>query len=86
LAALWASGGLSRVDEQPITIDLPFSSFEDYWEPFLGGQGPAGSYVVSLQGARRDALEARLRTRLLGEQTDGPFTLRARAWAVKGIR
>jgi SAM-dependent methyltransferase len=85
LAALWDHGGLSHVDEQPITIDLPFSSFEDYWDPFLGGQGPAGGYLVSLPGAKRDALEARLRTRLLGAQTDGPFTLRARAWAVRGI-
>jgi SAM-dependent methyltransferase len=85
LSALWRDGGLTQVDEQPITIELPFSSFDDYWRPFLGGQGPAGSYAVSLSGARRDALETRLRTRLLGQRTDGPFTLHARAWAVKGI-
>ena len=41
LAALWREHGLAQVEE-PLTIRMSFSSFEDYWEPFLGGQGPAG--------------------------------------------
>ena len=85
LAALWRSHGLERVEEQPITIDLPFASFDDYWRPFLGGQGPAGAYVVSLLEPRRAALEARLRARLFGQRPDGPFSLEGRAWAVKGV-
>jgi SAM-dependent methyltransferase len=84
LAALWRSTGLERVEDQPITIELAFASFNDYWRPFLGGQGPAGAYVVSLPEARRAALEARLRSRLFGQRQDGPFVLQARAWAVKG--
>jgi hypothetical protein len=64
---------------------LDFSSFEDYWTPFLGGQRPAASYLVSLPEPRRSALEARLRDRLLSSRTDGPFVLQARAWAVKGV-
>jgi SAM-dependent methyltransferase len=86
LGALWSAGGLENVEEQPIEIDLVFTAFDDYWLPFLGGQGPAGAYAVSLPGASRAALEARLRTRLLGDRADGPFTLRARAWSVKGVR
>jgi SAM-dependent methyltransferase len=85
LAALWRAIGLERVEDQPIVIDLDFSSFEDYWTPFLGGQGPAASYLVSLPEPRRSALEARLRDRLLSSRTDGPFVLQARAWAVKGV-
>ncbi len=85
LADLWRANGLEHVDEQPIAIDLAFSSFDDYWRPFLGGQGPAGVYAVSLSEPRRTALEARLRTRLLGSRPDAPFTLPARAWAVKGV-
>jgi SAM-dependent methyltransferase len=86
LSALWRAGGLENVEERPITIDLAFTDFDDYWLPFLGGQGPAGAYAVSLAGAPRASLEARLRGRLLGSRNDGPFTLRARAWAVKGKR
>ena len=85
LAALWRANGLQQVEEQPLVISLAFASFDDFWQPFLGGQGPAGAYTASLSGADRAALEARLRTRLLGARQDGPFTLQARAWAVKGV-
>jgi SAM-dependent methyltransferase len=85
LAALWRANGLQRVEELPLTIELSFASFDDYWRPFLGGQGPAGAYAASLSEPRRAALEARLRSRLLATRQDGPFTLRGRAWAVKGV-
>lgn len=85
LADLWRANGLQQVQEQPITIDLVFASFDDYWSPFLGGQGPAGAYAASLSDAARGELESKLRTRLLGGRQDGAFTLRARAWAGKGV-
>jgi SAM-dependent methyltransferase len=85
LAALWRANGLQRVEEEPIAIELAFASFDDYWSPFLGGQGPAGGYVVSMSETARAALESRLRTRLLGDRGDAPFSLRARAWAVKAV-
>jgi SAM-dependent methyltransferase len=84
LAALWRVHGLQHVEESPIAIELAFASFGDYWIPFLGGQGPAGSYAASLPAAARTALESRLRKRLLGGRSEGGLTLRARAWAVKG--
>jgi SAM-dependent methyltransferase len=85
LAALWRANGVERVEEQPLVVELSFDSFDDYWRPFLGGQGPAGAYAAALPEARRIALETRLRERLLGTRRDGPFTLPARAWAVKGV-
>ena len=85
LGALWRAAGLLHVEEQPLTIDLSFSSFDDYWQPFLGGQGPAGGYVASLSPGARTALEGRVRHRLLRDSRNGAFTLRARAWAVKGV-
>jgi len=86
LAALWQGQELVRVEEQPIAIEMEFDSFDDYWRPFLGGQGPAGAYVAALDEPRRAALEARLRSRVLGGgRSDGPFKLQARAWAVKGV-
>jgi SAM-dependent methyltransferase len=84
LAALWRDHGLADVVEEPIVVRLAFSSFDDYWEPFLAKQGPAGVYVASLAGARKGQLRERLRRRLVGAGADGGFTLGARAWAVRG--
>lgn len=84
LSALWRAEGLLQVEEQPLTIEMRFASFDEYWTPFLGGQGPAGAYVAKLSAPDRDALRIRLRKRLLVDGADRPITLRARAWAVKG--
>jgi SAM-dependent methyltransferase len=84
LAALWREHGLSEVEEQPLTVPLTFTSFGDYWLPFLAGQGPAGLYASSLPRARADLLRDRLRRRLLGDGPDRAFTLHARVWAVRG--
>jgi SAM-dependent methyltransferase len=78
LAELWRTQGLRDVDEQPLTIDMAFASFDDYWQPFLCGQGPAGSYVSSLSDSARHTLESKLRA-------DVELTMRARAWAVRGV-
>jgi SAM-dependent methyltransferase len=83
LAELCRANGLQHVLEEPMTIDLPFTSFADFWTPFLGGQGPAGAYAASLPEAARAALESRVRARL--QTPRGAFTLRARAWAAKGV-
>jgi SAM-dependent methyltransferase len=84
LADLWRSAGLVRVEEAPLEIELPFTSFDDYWRPFLAGVGPAGAYVASLSEAERQKVAARLRSRLLGDRPDGPITLKARAWCARG--
>jgi SAM-dependent methyltransferase len=84
LGRLWRQAGLINVQEAPLVIDQEFTSFNDYWEPFTKGAGPAGAYVVSLPQDRRLELEARIRKRLLGDAQDGPFTLAARAWCVRG--
>jgi SAM-dependent methyltransferase len=78
LSRLWRTHGLAHVDEQPLTIEIGFASFDDYWQPFLCGQGPAGGYVSSLPESARHALESRLRSSVNLSQ-------RARAWAVRGV-
>ena len=85
LAELWLAHGLRDVDEQPLTIEMAFSSFDDYWQPFCRGQGPAGVYVASLAESYRQALQNRLRDRLMNNAPDAGFTLRGRAWAVRGV-
>jgi SAM-dependent methyltransferase len=84
LAELWKQVGLTDVREELITTTLHFASFDDYWSPFLLGQGPGGAYVVSLSRDRQQALKQRLKQRLLGDGPDHPIDMEARAWAVKG--
>ncbi len=84
LGDLWRRAGLANVEEAALAIEQPYVSFDDYWEPFTQGAGPGGAYVVSLPQDRRLQLEGRLRKRLLGDREDGPFTLTARAWCVRG--
>lgn len=84
LAELWKKAGLVNVHEKPLVIEQAYTSFNDYWEPFLKGAGPGGAYVVSLSDERRQQLEARIRKRLLGDRRDGPFVLKAQAWCVRG--
>lgn len=83
LAALWRDVGLRDVEEAPLTIDMAFASFDDFWQPFLCGQGPAGVYVSTLPASGRDQLRARLRNRLGGAESG--LTMMARAWAVRGV-
>jgi SAM-dependent methyltransferase len=84
LAALWRAQGLQNVVEEALTVETRFTSFDDYWTPFLGGQGPAGAYVASLSANDRESLRLRVRRRLLGSGADKAIVLHARAWGVRG--
>jgi SAM-dependent methyltransferase len=77
--------GLRDVVVQAIEITTRFASFDDYWTPFLGAQGPAPGYVASLDNPRREALRDRLRERLPTAR-DGSISLSTRAFAVRGTR
>lgn len=84
LARLWRDQGLRDVVEEALTIETRFASFDDFWQPFLEKQGPAGAFAASLAPADQDALRQRLRRRLLGDGPDRMIRLHARAWAVRG--
>jgi SAM-dependent methyltransferase len=83
LRELFSRAGLAGVSTRGIDVPTKFESFDDFWLPFLGGQGPAPAYAASLAPARRDALRDRIRSGL-PIAGDGSIALRARAWAVKG--
>jgi SAM-dependent methyltransferase len=83
LLRLFDKSGLSSVRCDPIEIATEFSSFDEFWRPFLGGTGPAPSYVSTLDIERRKALEEKLK-RTLPTRADGTIVLTARAWAVRG--
>ncbi|MDI1461307.1 class I SAM-dependent methyltransferase [Catellatospora sp. KI3] len=85
LRALWTDAGFTEVRTEALVIQTPFADFADYWEPFLGGQGPAPGYVRSLGDVHRSRLRDLLASRLpVGP--DGTIPLTARAWAVRGRR
>lgn len=81
LAQLFEVAGLREVEATALSVSLEHASFEEWWEPFMRGVGPAGAYVASLdvewQAVLRDACR-----RLL---PDGPFVLTAQAWAARGL-
>jgi SAM-dependent methyltransferase len=83
LAALFRDAGLGAIVTRPIDVRTVFTDFDDYWSPFLGGQGPAPGYCMGLSEARRAALRERLCT-TLPAVADGRIALIARAWAVRG--
>ena len=79
LARLFDAAGLTGAEESVITIHVPFESFEQWWEPYLLGVGPAGVYVAGLDEERRDALLAECRRRV----PDRPFEVAASSWCVR---
>ena len=83
LRRLFAASGLRDVEVRAIDVPTVFRDFDDYWKPFLGGQGPAPSYCVLLGEEARARLRERLRLSLPIE-ADGSIRLMARAWAVRG--
>lgn len=83
LAELFGQAGLGEVEVRPIDVATDFRDFDDYWSPFLGGQGPAPGYAMSLSDERRAALRERIRARLPVAK-DGAIHLSARAWAARG--
>jgi len=85
LHQLYESTELQEVEVRPIEVPTVFTDFDDYWNPFLAGVGPAPSYAMSLSEDHRSALRERIRTGL-PVNTDGSIPLSARAWAVRGIR
>lgn len=83
LQALFEGAGLREVATAALDQPTVFRDFDDYWQPFLGGQGPAPGYAMALPEGRRAALRERLRA-TLPVQPDGRIPLVARAWAVRG--
>lgn len=82
LAQLFTQAGLGVADDTKLTVQVRYATFEEWWEPFTLGVGPAGTYVASLTSEHREALRERCR------QTLGPTPVEvsATAWAVSSVR
>lgn len=83
LERLWSEAGLGEVHVEALDVPTVFVDFDDFWAPFLGGQGPAPGYAGALSEGRRRALREVLRDRLPVDP-DGSIPLMARAWSVRG--
>jgi SAM-dependent methyltransferase len=84
LVELWEGAGLRDVESGEIVVSASYEDFDDLWQPFLGGVGPAGDFAASLEPDAQDALREEYRQRL--GSPDGPFDLSARAWYAVGTR
>ena len=82
LEKLFASARLEETEVKAIDIPTSFADFDDYWQPFLGGQGPAPAYAMSLDERSRARLRDHIRARMPTE-ADGSISLTARAWAAR---
>ena len=80
LAELFERAGLRELERTVLESAVEHESFDDWWEPFTLGVGPAGSYVAGLDDRRRIELRERCRALI----PPAPFTIVARAWAVRG--
>ena len=85
LEGLFADAGLTNVESREIVVPVSFATFDDFWAPFLGGQGPAPAYLRTIDADAAEEVRRFLERRVpVGD--DGTVSLTARAWAAKGLR
>ena len=82
LDELWRRVGLAEVETDQLSVEMGYTGFDDLWEPFTYGVGPAGAYLAKLEPEQREQLREEL-FKGLGEPA-GQFTLSATACAVRG--
>jgi SAM-dependent methyltransferase len=81
LTELFEVAGLREIEETHLEVSVEHPTFEDWWDPFTLGVGPAGGYVAGLDPER----QAQLRERCREKFADPPFVLTSRAWAARGL-
>ena len=84
---LWRGAGLRDIKIGELTMPCQFSSFDELWQRYIGdpGSGPSSSYAAKLTEDHREAIRQKLREIVLQGDADGPFSLQAKAWAVRGV-
>jgi SAM-dependent methyltransferase len=81
LGELFEAAGLGEIEEGAVSVDVEHPTFEEWWEPFTLGVGPAGGFVARLDTDE----QARLRELCRGRLPAAPFVISARAWAARGL-
>jgi hypothetical protein len=81
LRELFEQAGLAEVEDGELSVTAEHASFEEWWEPFTFGVGPAGAYARALSDGDLEALKERCRQ----EFPDGPFPLTVVSWVARGV-
>jgi SAM-dependent methyltransferase len=81
LSQLFEEGGLRDIEEAALAVSVEYTAFEDWWNPFTLGVGPAGDYAASLTAQGLASVREQCRAMLPAP----PFTLTAKAWAARGL-
>lgn len=84
LAQAWHDAGLTKVRDTMLLIRMDYTSFDDFWEPYLDRQGPIGNYVGNLSSTGQDRLRGAVQQAYLDGEADGARSYAAVAWAVRG--
>src|SRR6266567_715810 len=85
LATAWRQAGLAEVEATELAIRMDFASFDDYWAPYVGKDGPGAEYVATLDEQARMRLREAVRSAYLDGEVDSARSYVAVAWAVRGI-
>lgn len=86
LAAKWWEVGLTDIRDQELHIRMEFQSFDDYWAPYDGMDGPAAAYLRSTSEDLRRAVKEAVQAAYLDGEADGFRSYTATAFAVSGIK
>ena len=78
LARLFADAGMADPIATSLTVAVPHATFDEWWQPYTMGVGPAGDYVAKLDAAAVERLRRTCREML----PTPPFTVEAQAWTV----
>jgi SAM-dependent methyltransferase len=80
LAELFDQAGLRDVKSGVLTVHVECATFDDWWQPFTFGVGPAGAHVLGLSDEQRQTLQDRCAEIL----PRAPFEIAASAWFALG--
>lgn len=84
LERAWKAAGLTDVVQDTLTIRMDFASFDDFWAPIDGTDGPYAEYVRTLEAEVKSALRDKVRLAYVDGEADGPRSYAATSWVVKG--
>lgn len=86
LAAKWREAGLTDVRDRELHMRMEFSSFDDYWAPYDGADGPAAAYLRSAPKDIRPKVKDAVRAAYLDGEEDGFRSYTATAFVVIGTK
>jgi SAM-dependent methyltransferase len=80
LRTFFEAAGLDGVEDGELSVAVEHETFDEWWEPFTLGVGPAGQALARLEPEQLDAVRDEARS-VLGEP---PIRVPAAVWAARG--